>query len=235
MKNYRSFGYLFLTLMLLSFLTGCGGGSKGQFLFGTDRYGSSDHLEYRDQTTGGLKGGAIDALDKAGTESVVVGWEHSSTSDFTHNNIYRGAVRFNIGLVSEPPAKTVTKATLSYKIQDGVNSSTSGGFIISCPMKLLVANADWHGYPEVFPAPDTIPGDPYPYGTYKIAELPSGLIGTVISLDVTDMVKGWVSGASVNNGLVFVSTSEVPGLFDDNNACWTMLGNFSLAVDYSKP
>jgi len=207
------------------FLSGC----ASPYLFGPTKYASSEYLEFEDDTTGGLQGAAVGALYDRKTESVIVGWEHFSDTDRTHNHIYRGAVLFNVNLLKEPPTKTITKATLQYTIQTGANIP-SVGFTQSCAKKLLVASGSWQGIPEVEGSaiPDTIPG------TF-IGPLPDGLLGTKVNIDVTSLVKDWVSGKQVNHGFVFASETETKGLISNNDQCWTLLGNFTLKVDYTKP
>lgn len=231
----RTFGLrIFLVLVFLSFLGGCG----SRYLFGPTKVGSSYHLEFEDESKGGLQGDGAAALYKRGTESVVVGWEHFfdkadapfPEAGFTlriHNHIYRGGVKFNVGL---PPASTVTKATLTYTIQTGAKSP-SKGFIKSCATKLLLAKEDWHGIREVDigKAPDTISGDLYKDG---LSESP---LGSVISIDVTDVVKAWAAAPKTNFGFVFASSTEEKGLIKNNDQCWTLLGDFTLRVDYTKP
>jgi hypothetical protein len=224
---------IFLILVLLPFLGGC----ATPYIFGPAKVGSSDHSEFKDESKkGGLGGDATDKLYSRGTESVMVGWEHffERYDDFyvrISNHIYRGGVNFNVGLLSEPPAKTVTKATLKYTIQEGAKSPTSAVFIESCATKLLLAKDDWHGIPEVdIPkAPDTISGDLYKGG---LSESP---LGSVISIDVTDVVKAWAAGTKTNFGFVFAGSTEEKGLPMNNDKCWTLLGDFTLTVDYTKP
>ncbi|PWB81327.1 MAG: hypothetical protein C3F08_02350 [Candidatus Methylomirabilota bacterium] len=223
--------WVFFGWALVLFLGGCG----SPYLFGPTKVGSSVHLEFQDEGRGGLGGDAQMALYERGTESVVVGWEHffGYDDDFNtriHNHIYRGGVQFNVGLLSEPPAKTVTKATLNYTIQTGTEAP-SKGFIESCATKLLLAKEDWHGIPEVdiAKAPDTILGDLYKDGLSKSP------LGSKVSVDVTDAVKAWASGAKTNFGFVFVGSTEEYGLIKNNDKCWTLLGDLTLRVDYTKP
>lgn len=218
-----------LVLVLLPFLGGC------YYLFAPTKVGSSWHQELRDPTTGGTQGDAVRELYDRGTESVVVGWEHFYEGygiiERIHNHYYRGGVKFNVGLLSEPPAKTITKAILNYTIQAGARSP-SEGFIESCATKLLLAKDDWHGMPEVDydKVPDTIIGAEPPY-----KDLPGGLLGSVISVDVTGVVKAWAAEPKTNFGFVFAGSTEEKGLFNNNDKCWTLLGDFTLKVDYSKP
>ena len=218
----------FFILVLLPFLGGCG----SPYLFGPAKVGSSEHFEFQDATGGGLGGDGALELSGRSTESVVVGWEHFfEKGDLfdvkrTHNHIYRGGVKFNVGLLSEPPAKTITKATLNYTIQTGAKSP-SEGFIV-CATKLLLAKDDWHGMPEVSPPPDTISGDLYKDGL-------SGLLGSSISIDVTDVVKTWAAGTKTNFGFVFAGSTEEKGLIENSDKCWTILGDFTLRIDYTRP
>lgn len=213
-----------LILSAITLLASCG----SPYSFGPTKYGSSDHLEYIDDTRGGLMGaGAMELIDRR-SESVLVGWEHFDENDRTHNHIYRGAVKFNVGLLSEPPTKTITKATLNYTVETGAQSTE--GFITSCATQLFFANADWHGIPEVDidKADDTIPG------TLITATLPTSIVGEKVSVDVTPIVKNWVSGKVPNNGFVFAAGKEAKGIIHDNDKCWTILGNMTLKVDYTK-
>jgi hypothetical protein len=207
------------------FLSGC----SSPYLFGPTQYGSSSHLEYQDRTRGGLGGDAEGMLFEKGTESIIVGWEHFSEGARIHNHIYRGAVKFNVNLLNEPPKKTITNATLNYTIQSGANVP-SLGFIESCADQLLLASGAWKGMPEVEPgkAPSTIPGE-------FLTHLPGGVIGTKERIDVTSVVKDWVSGKKENHGFVFASNKEEEGLIENNNKCWTMLGDFTLKIEYTKP
>lgn len=231
---------IFLILVLLPFLGGC----ATPYIFGPEKVGSSDYLLFKDKTGGGLGGDATGALYKRGTESVVVGWEHYFVryDDFEvriHNHVYRGGVKFRVGILGGPPATTVTKATLKYTIQDGAKSPSEGlPFPESCATKLLLAKGDWKGGPAVDPGPwpENIAGDPYMDG------LPEKLIGSVISIDVTKAVKDWEavckkdSGkCETNFGFVFAGSKEEDGLPMNNDKCWTLLGDFTLTVDYTKP
>ncbi|MBI1868725.1 MAG: DNRLRE domain-containing protein [Methylocystis sp.] len=246
---------IFLIVVSLPFLGGCEksdcppgptkAGSPCSYRLAPAKVGSSDRLEFKDETTGGLGGDATGELYKRGTESVVVGWEHffdkvdaggvTAGSDLRiYNHIYRGAVLFNVGLLSDSPKKTVTNATLNYTIQTGAKFPTpSGGFIESCATKLLLATDDWHGIPEVdiSKAPDTISGAEPPYKD-GLSESPPG---SVISIDVTGAVTDWVAGKKKNFGFVFAGSQEEHGLLKDNKKCWTLLGDFTLSVLYAKP
>ena len=224
-------------LILLPLLGGCG----SPFLFGPAKVGTSEHFEYFDKSADGLGSETFAALyDRdQGAASVAVGWEHfyEPGEHYTriHNHIYRGAVKFNVGLVSEPPPKTVTRATLNYRIENG-GKSPGSGFIESCASKLYLAKDEWHAYPEVsidteVSKVDTIAGDLYKDG------LPENLVGSTASIDVTDAVKDWVVGRKKNFGFVFGAAKEVPGhpLPYDNNKCWTILGDFTLKIEYTRP
>ena len=221
---FSRFRYSFI-LILLPLLTQCG----SPYSFGPIKYGSSAHLEFRDRTRGGLMGDGADTLLKQHSESVIIGFEHFSDGERTHNHIYRGAVKFNLGLLNEPPPKTITKAILNYTVETG-STKSDGGFITSCATKLLFANSDWHGIPEVDieKADDTISGTIIP------GDLPTAVIGTKVSVDVTAIVKDWVAGKVPNNGFVFAGDKEDKGIISDNEKCWTILGGFSLKVDYTK-
>jgi hypothetical protein len=213
-------------ILVLPFLGAC----EAPFKFGPVKFASSHHFEFDDNTTGGLMGEAEATLLDARTESVIVGFEHFSDTGGPipriHNHIHRGAVKFNVALLSEPPKKTITKATLLYSIQAG-KRAPEGGFIESCATRLLVGNGEWNGIPNTT-APDTIAGDP-------LLNLPEALMGARVPVDVTTVVKEWTSGKRANNGFVFTHHVEQPGLFRDNNACWTMIGDFVLQVEYTKP
>lgn len=220
---------IFLAFVLLPFLGGC-----QSSLVGPTKLGSSSHVEFQDEGKGGLTGDATVALLKQGTVGVVVGWEHSfqtgaDSKAQIYNRIYRGGVKFDMDVLSEPTAKTVTRATLNYTIQNGARSPGKGS-PTSCATKLLLATEDWHGIPEmeVAKAPDTIAGDLYKDG---LSEKP---VGSVISIDVTDAVKAWVDGTKTNHGFVFVGSTEEKGLIQNNDKCWTLLSGFSLRVNYSK-
>lgn len=220
---------VFLVLVLLPFLSGC-----QPSLVGPTKLGSSNHVEFQGEGRVGLAGDATIALYKQGTEGVVVGWEHffRTVDDFSvriQNHIYRGGVKFNVDLLSEPSAKTVTKATLNYKIKNGARPLNKR-FPELCAVKLLLAKDEWHGMPEVeiAKAPDTISGDLYKDG------LPEKPMGSVISIDVTDAVKAWATGTKTNFGFVFASSTEEKGLIKNNDKCWTLLGEFTLRVNYSK-
>lgn len=207
------------------FISGC----SSPYMLGPTKYGSSEYLDFHDETRGGLQGEAVAALYDRKTESILAGWEHFSDAERTHNHIYRGAVLFNVNPLKEPPAKTITKATLQYTIQAGAKAP-SAGFIESCAKKLLAASGDWQGMPEVEDSkiPDTIPG------TF-ITTLPDGLLGSKMEVEVTPLVKDWVSGKKVNHGFVFAAETEAKGLIPNNDKCWTLLGDFNLKVDYTKP
>jgi hypothetical protein len=222
--NYRKI----LLLFCIPFFNSC----ASPYLFGPAKYGTSHHFEYEDESKGGLAGDAEITLHDQGSESVIVGWEHffGTNDDFDkriHNHIYRGAVKFNVGLLGEPPPKTITKATLIYRVESGARSPSSG-FILSCATRLFLAKNDWHGMPEV-EAPETFIGDPYKEG---LSEAP---LGSKLTVDVTDVVKDWASGKRKNNGFIFVSAKEEKGVIVNNDKCWTMLGGFVLQVDYTKP
>lgn len=220
---------ILLTFILLPFLGGC-----QSSLVGPTKLGSSSHVEFRDEGQSGVAGEATVALLKQGIIGVVVGWEHSyqagaDSKEQIYNRIYRGGVKFDIGGMSEGPAKTVTRASLNYSIQNGARSSGEGS-PTSCATRLLLATEDWHGIPEmdVVKAPDTIAGDPYKEG------LPEKSVGSVVNIDVTDVVKAWLDGTKTNHGFVFAASTEDKGLIKDNEKCWTILDNFTLRINYSK-
>lgn len=184
----RTFGsWIGLVLVLPPFLSSCG----SPYLFGPAKVGSSYHLEFEDDTRGGLQGDGAAALYERGTESVVVGWEHFDDGDRVHNHVYRGGVKFNVGLLSESPPKTVTKATPTYTVQTGANSS-SKPFVDSCATQLYLGNDDWHGIPEI-----------------DIAKAPScvhssrsGVLATVLSYQ---MVRRWhFAGDVVHNAHLLI-------------------------------
>ncbi|MDD5558539.1 DNRLRE domain-containing protein [Candidatus Methylomirabilis sp.] len=218
-----------LAFVLLPFLGGC-----QSSLVGPIKLGSSSHVEFQDESKEGLTGEATVALLKQGIVGVVVGWEHSfktgvDSKELIYNRIYRGAVKFDVDLLSKSQGKTVTKATFNYAIKDGARSSSKGS-PASCVTKLLLATEDWHGIPEmdVAKAPDTIAGDLYKDG------LPEKPVGSVISVDVTDAVQAWVDGTKTNHGFVFAASKEEKGLIKDSEKCWTLLDGFSLRVNFSK-
>jgi hypothetical protein len=218
-----------LALALLPFLAGC-----SSYLVGPTKVGSSSHVEFQDDGKDKLVGDATVALYKEGTIGVVVGWEHSfqagnDSKDQIYNRIYRGGVKFDIDSLRQLPAKMVTKATLSYTVQSGARSSGKGP-AESCATKLLLAKEDWRGAPEtdIANAPDTISGD-----LYK-DDLPEKPISSIIRIDVTDAVKAWATGTKPNHGFVFAGSKEEKGLIKDSDKCWTLLGGFSLRVNYSK-
>lgn len=203
-------------------------------LVGPTKLGSSSHVEFQDESKGEVVGDATVALFKQGILGVVVGWEHSfktevDSKEVIYNRIYRGGAKFDLDVPSKSQGKTVTKATLNFTIKDGARSS-SQRIPESCVTKLLLATEDWHGIPEmeVAKAPDTIAGE-----LYK-DNLPEKPVGSVISIDVTDVVKAWVDGTKTNHGFVFAASKEEKGLIKDNEKCWTLLDGFSLRVKYSK-
>lgn len=220
---------IFLAFVLLPFLGGC-----QSSLVGPTKLGSSSHVEFQDEGKGGLAGDATVALFKQGILGIVVGWEHSFKTDvdskeLIYNRIYRGGVKFDVDLLSKSQGKTVTRATLNFTIKDGARSS-SKGTPESCVTKLLLATEDWRGIPEmeVAKAPNTIAGDLYKDG------LPEKSVGSIVRIDVTDVVKAWADGTKTNHGFVFAASKEEKGLIKDNEKCWTLLDGFSLRVNYSK-
>ena len=56
---------IFLISVLLPFFGGC----ATPYIFGPEKVGSADHLEFKDKTKGGLGGDAAGALYSRGTES----------------------------------------------------------------------------------------------------------------------------------------------------------------------
>ena len=78
-------------------------------------------------------------------------------------------------------------------------------------------------------APETIDGVLFLDG---LSEAP---LGSKISIDVTEVVKKWVSGKESNQGFVLGALKEEKGLFKNNEKCWSMLGDFTLKIDYTKP
>jgi hypothetical protein len=227
MKEYQMTRNIFFlaTLSFIFLLSGC----DKYYLFGPTKYATSEYFDYEDDTRGGLQGDAVGDLLTRGTESIIVGWEHFYDGNRTHNHIYRGAVLFNVNPLKESPTKTITKATLNYTIQAGVNSP-SAGFVESCAKKLLIATSTWTGIPEVeYPKiPETISGT-------VITNVPGALLGKKESIDVTSVVKDWVTGKKINNGFVFAAETENKGLIKNNDKCWTIIGDFTLRVDYTKP
>lgn len=216
-------------LTLVPFLGGC-----KSYVFGPKKIGSSNHIEFQDEGKDKSVGDATMALYKEGTFGILVGWEHSyqeghDSKDQIYNRFYRGAVRFDIDPLITPPAKKVTKATLSYTVQGGARSSSKGP-VESCATKLLLATEGWYGAPEVdiAKAPDTIVGELYTDG------LPEKPVSSIIRIDVTDAVQAWATGAKPNYGFIFAGSMEEKGLIKDNDKCWTLLGGFSLRVKYSK-
>lgn len=213
-----------LLLIFLPLITGVS--SCQQYRFGPVKQGSSNRLEFHDNSTSGLMGEAEAALYENG-DGGVVGFEHFfDGGNRFHNNVYRAAVRFNVAPLSEPPTKKILGATLLYTFRQG-RVVPGDVFVTSCATQLLLATGDWKGIPEVSPeaAPPTIEGTVF-------KDLPGALLGGRVSVDVTSVVKEWASGARPNFGFVIKGAKEDSGLFRDNNACWSILDGFVLQVDY---
>ena len=144
------------------------------------------------------------------------------------NHLYRGAVKFNVGLLGEPPAKTVTKATFAFTIERN-ERRPSADFTTSCTNRLFLATEDWPSLNDEGTVPATIAGVPYK------SALIEGFVGSRINVDVTDVVIDWVKGKRTNFGFLFVSLQEPTGVIRGNDKCWTMFGDFVLEVAYTKP
>ncbi len=215
--------------VLLLLLGGC-----SSTVIGPSKIGSSNHIEFQDDGKDKLVGDAAIALYKEGTTGIVVGWEHAfqagnNSSDQIYNRIYRGAVKFDMDAVRKSRARTIARATLTYAIHSGARSSSKRPVAESCVTKLLIAQEDWHGAPEmdIAKAPDTIHGDPYR------DDLPEKPLGSVIRIDVTDVVKAWATDTRPNHGFVFAGSKEEKGLIKDSEKCWTLLSGFALRLNYS--
>jgi hypothetical protein len=216
-------------------LTGCGGSGSGggSYLFGTARFGTSDLLNWDANNFDGrgLGGDGVFALDAGG--EVVVGWEHYDDVTlyyFLISHVYRGALLFNIGLLNEGAPKTITKATLSFRILTGCHEPSSG-FFESSPLMLMLGTTDWHGFPEVTP-PTTFPAVAYPYPPWDTTPVPSVLLGGTVEIDVTPVVKDWKDGVRPNRGFILRDVTEDASLYFDNNCWWEILASPTLRVEF---
>jgi hypothetical protein len=215
---------------------GGGGGGTRSTLLSPTKWGSFENGKIVDGTTGGTGGDGMLELNAGGLQAIVVGWEHffDPSSNRMHNHVYSGAVHFNVAAFIPSSGRTIKKATLTYHVDDGVHTP-SVGFFETDPMLLrLPAGPVWDGAPTVFPAPPEIATIAYPFIPWIGSEVPVGLMGGVVSLDVTAIVKAWADGSKANDGLVLQSNDfGTTGDIADSDAWWQILRDFEINVEWT--
>jgi len=172
------------------------------------------------------------------SDEVVAGFERSYQTDSPRNvqNFYRGAVLFNLDAINEPAGKgrVIDKAILHFNIQQSYVSSVDGTKDhfpnrIYCATELWLAGADWsklitsEGY-AVTPLPTDALIAPLP-------DMPDGPGG--ISVDITAAARNWLVFPTDNFGVVLKGKDESVTKDQNNSACATRYGNFTLEVQYT--
>ncbi len=236
-------------ILLLGMLPGCGPKSARTTSFGPDKVGStvrridlgSEHKVF----------GLFPYFDPKGTGHVAPGFlqndeiyvgysklydydegEFYETAEFINSQqIFRGAVLFDLSSITGLSSKKIDQATLTYRLKESMIQDEKGLRLelrksVSCARKLYTANEDWkEGLVE---DGTELPKD------RLVTSLPEGSpsIDGAFSVDVSREVADWVLKPKTNFGFVFVGPREDG--YKDNEACASRLGDFTLKVNYTQ-
>ncbi len=165
---------------------------------------------------GGAYPGEISPRDGLKSDEIVVGYEHFSEQGCVElfDQYFRSSILFDL----KPVAGPVSKAELSYvqgkTVSDAPGTYSTGGQ--SCADSLNIMTTISTAGIEAF--------DPYR------ALSKYGYSGLTHSVNVTEAVRDWVSGLSLNQGFVFTGRDE--SFPEENDVCWSRYGNFVLYVTY---
>jgi hypothetical protein len=135
------------------------------------------------------------------------------------DEVYRGAVRFDLSAIQKLKPDFVESANLNYVVSQSVFCSSAGGRCVTdrrnCVAEALVGTVDLRGKTHV-------PGDLPPGESYRFG--PSG--------DVTSVVREWINGTRPNFGFVLKGADESYGT--NNSECQSILTGFTLTVKVLK-
>lgn len=171
-----------------------------------------------------------------GEGEVIVGYDHffdagtkPAPCQERIDHVYRGTVRFDLSeIISKAPKfhVYVSSARLNFRKKDGEMKGSDGENLRGggCADALLVASADWTKGTK---SDVLIPGAPYK--SLAGSEVTCGLGGC--GIEVGPIVNNWVTGKEDNYGFVLKGENEEPHI-EDNAACWSRYGDFSLSVTY---
>ncbi len=158
------------------------------------------------------------------------------TSQF--NTSFRGTVWFDLNeIFSKPPVPTATKAILTFKKILAIANDANGKPITRiCHDVLQAASEDWmkdHPY-------SSLPYDMHEHfvaaGAFDFSAPIDSCPPAGCSIDVTDVVNGWILHPELRYGFVMIGEDEVflaklhP---KTNDACETRYGDFRLTVNYT--
>jgi hypothetical protein len=174
-------------------------------------------------------------VDEAPLGTNLVGYiNHWSEGGFLgcttqYNSAFRGTVWFDLSeILSRPGLPKVTKATLTFrKILSVANDANGKPVTPVCDDTLQVASEDWmkSDFDKT-----TVGGGEFDF-LAKLGSCPAA----GCSIDVTNVVNGWIVHPETRNGFVIVGEDEnflaklIP---KTNDACETRYGDFSLTVNY---
>lgn len=145
------------------------------------------------------------------------------------NSAFRGTVWFDLSeILSKPGLPKATKATLTFrKILSVANDANGKPTTRVCEDTLQAASEDW--MKADFDKSIVASGE-FDFVANLSSCPPAGC-----SIDVTNVVNGWIVHPETRNGFVIVGEDEnflaklIP---KSNDACETRYGDFSLTVDY---
>lgn len=233
---------------LIGTLAACGTQSLQKTSLLPDKVGTSVDKVRRQEGHKFL--GFIPSFDKSGTGTIgpgglssgeiLVGYTkafeydkgdfYETSSFFDYQDIFRGAVAFDLSSITSLSSKKIDKALLIYKAQESIirdESGTTPEFSnrLSCARRLYTVGEEWkEGLAE---GGLKLPIDKL------VANLPEAPTSDgTFSIDVSKQVADWVLKPKTNIGFVLVGPLE--STKTGNHYCASRLGDFELKVEYTK-
>lgn len=163
------------------------------------------------------------APDRPGLNETIVGFFHrySNDSDCYVNQIYEGALRFQID-AAPFNRRLIKSATLTMNVDR--NDATPKRS--SCIDKMGLTDIEWWALP-----------DTGRIHTNDLQNLRTILPGSPQTIDVTNIVARWANGTLPNNGFIFIGQRpEMSDFSNDgmltNETCESFYGNMTLTVTF---
>ncbi|MBN2346802.1 MAG: GPI anchored serine-threonine rich family protein [Candidatus Aminicenantes bacterium] len=186
----------------------------------------SMHNEWSSNLGCGLSQHSTQPAAQRAAGEIVVGFDNFYDSGYCWEyvgHIYRGFVSFDLSevkgnVVSASLGMVRTASLHRYGASVSNNSQCAGSVHVMDGTWSVDNQGNWHGPCHFYHALPTIAGND---GTVKYD-------GRKMLIDVTGIVKGWLSGQQANFGLMFIGLDE--GYAHNNDACYSNFGSIFLSI-----